>query len=96
MVGNFHFPLGKVLFDAMVDDSESKNCDITSNKMANNAWEVNERCSVFHLPVRSSNGTTYIYYRKRLFCDSFKVHSLSTYCNCSGDLFLFEYDVLSG
>ena len=23
---------------------------VTANKMANNVWEVNERCSVFHIP----------------------------------------------
>ena len=28
---------------------------VTSNKMANNVWEVNERCSVFHLLFANDN-----------------------------------------
>ena len=49
MVGNFHFLSGKALFGTTVDDDEPQ--IVTSNKMANNVREVNERCSVFHLPV---------------------------------------------
>ena len=47
MVGNFHFPSGKALFGAAVDDGEP--LIVTSNKMANNVWEVNEKCSVSKL-----------------------------------------------
>ena len=31
MVGNFHFPSGKVLFGAAVDDDEPQNCDVKYN-----------------------------------------------------------------
>ena len=46
MIGNFHFLLGKALFGTWLKMMSPK--IMTSNKMANSVWKVNERCSVFH------------------------------------------------
>ena len=53
MVGIFYVLLGNVLFGATIDDDEPN--IVTSNKMANDVWEVNLRCLVFHLPLLNYN-----------------------------------------